>query len=245
MFSSCVEFSNVSKSFQDKTVIKSVSIRLPLDATTALVGESGSGKSTFLRLINGLVVPDAGEVLLAGKTIDYKNLPGLRRAMGFAVQGAGLFPHLTIRENVTLVAGLEGWSKQKMIERYRELFELLALSDEFSDRYPHMLSGGQQQRVSLCRAMMLDPPLMLLDEPFSALDPITRRNIQDEFVTLQRIEKRSVVLVTHDMDEARKLAEYLVIIRSGEVVQKGVVKEVELNPVDEYVSRLFNKERVG
>ncbi len=245
MFSSCVEFSNVSKSFQDKTVIKSVSIRLPLDATTALVGESGSGKSTFLRLINGLVVPDAGEVLLAGKPIDYKNLPDLRRTMGFAVQGAGLFPHLTIRENVTLVAGLEGWSKQKMIERYRELFELLALSDEFSDRYPHMLSGGQQQRVSLCRAMMLDPPLMLLDEPFSALDPITRRNIQDEFVTLQRIEKRSVVLVTHDMDEARKLAEYLVIIRSGEVVQKGAVKEVELNPVDEYVSRLFNKERVG
>jgi osmoprotectant transport system ATP-binding protein len=162
--------------------------------------------------------------------------------MGFAVQGAGLFPHLTVRENITLVASLEGWSNRKIIERYGELFDLLALSEEFSDRYPHMLSGGQQQRVSLCRAMMLDPPLMLLDEPFSALDPITRRNIQDEFVTLQKIEKRSVILVTHDMGEARKLAEFLVIIRDGEVVQEGALSEVELNPVDEYVSRLFDQE---
>jgi len=214
---------------------------LPFNATTALVGESGSGKSTLLRLINGLVVPDAGEVQLTGRPIDYKQLPELRRTMGFAVQGAGLFPHLTVRENVTLVAGLENWSAEKISARYTELFNLLALSDDFSDRYPHMLSGGQQQRVSLCRAMMLNPPLMLLDEPFSALDPITRRNIQDEFVTLQTIERRSVILVTHDMAEARKLAEYLVIIRDGEVVQKGAVKEVESDPVDEYVGRLFDQ----
>lgn len=214
---------------------------MPFNATTALVGESGSGKSTLLRLINGLVVPDAGEVQLTGRPIDYKQLPELRRTMGFAVQGAGLFPHLTVRENVTLVAGLENWSAEKISARYTELFNLLALSDDFSDRYPHMLSGGQQQRVSLCRAMMLNPPLMLLDEPFSALDPITRRNIQDEFVTLQTIERRSVILVTHDMAEARKLAEYLVIIRDGEVVQKGAVKEVESDPVDEYVGRLFDQ----
>ena len=241
MSSSCVEFLNVNKSYQDKTVIKDVSLQLPFNATTALVGESGSGKSTLLRLINGLVVPDAGEVQLTGRPIDYKQLPELRRTMGFAVQGAGLFPHLTVRENVTLVAGLENWSAEKISARYTELFNLLALSDDFSDRYPHMLSGGQQQRVSLCRAMMLNPPLMLLDEPFSALDPITRRNIQDEFVTLQTIERRSVILVTHDMAEARKLAEYLVIIRDGEVVQKGAVKEVESDPVDEYVGRLFDQ----
>ena len=242
MSSSCVEFLGVCKSFQDKAVIKNITLQLPHNATTALVGESGSGKSTLLRLINGLVVPDSGDVRLAGTSIDYKNLATLRRAMGFAVQGAGLFPHLTVHENITLIARLENWSEDKIASRYDELFGLLALSDEFSDRYPHMLSGGQQQRVSLCRAMMLNPPLMLLDEPFSALDPITRRNIQDEFVTLQTVERRSVILVTHDMDEALKLAEYLVIIREGEVVQEGKVSEVESNPSNEYVDRLFDRE---
>lgn len=241
MSSSCVEFLNVEKSFQKKAVIKNVSLELPLNATTALVGESGSGKSTLLRMVNGLVLPDTGAVKLLGKIIDYKNLPATRRTMGFAVQGAGLFPHLTVAENITLIARLENWSEGKISQRYDELFDLLALSCEFSDRYPHMLSGGQQQRVSLCRAMMLNPPLMLLDEPFSALDPITRRNIQDEFLNLQTVERRSVILVTHDMIEAEKLADFLVIIREGEVIQQGSVAEVESNPADEYVSRLFDR----
>jgi osmoprotectant transport system ATP-binding protein len=240
--STCVEFLNIGKSFQKKSVIKNVSLELPLKATTALVGESGSGKSTLLRMVNGLVLPDTGEVKLLGKKIDYKNLPAIRRTMGFAVQGAGLFPHLTVRENITLIARLENWSEEKISQRYTELFNLLALSGEFSDRYPHMLSGGQQQRVSLCRAMMLNPPLMLLDEPFSALDPITRRNIQDEFLNLQTVERRSVILVTHDMGEAEKLADFLVIIRKGEVIQQGTLAEVESNPADEYVSRLFDRE---
>jgi osmoprotectant transport system ATP-binding protein len=209
------------------------------------VGESGSGKSTLLRMVNGLVLPDTGDVKLLGEKIDYKNLPAIRRTMGFAVQGAGLFPHLTVMENITLIARLESWSEERISQRYDELFDLLALSGEFSDRYPHMLSGGQQQRVSLCRAMMLNPPLMLLDEPFSALDPITRRNIQDEFLNLQTVERRSVILVTHDMGEAEKLADFLVIIREGEVIQQGTLAEVESNPADEYVSRLFDRDALN
>jgi len=243
--SHCVQFSNVQKAFQDKTVIKKVFLELPLSATTALVGESGSGKSTLLRLVNGLVVPDAGEVKIFGTAIDYKNLPVLRRTMGFAVQGAGLFPHMTVMENVTLIARLEKWSMAKISRRYDELFDLLALSHEFSDRFPHMLSGGQQQRVSLCRAMMLNPPLMLLDEPFSALDPITRRSIQHEFINLQMVERRSVILVTHDMSEAEMLAEYLVIIREGEVIQRGSVAEVRSNPANDYVRSLFDEGRTS
>jgi osmoprotectant transport system ATP-binding protein len=243
--STCVEFLNIRKSFQKKSVIKNVSLKLPLNATTALVGESGSGKSTLLRMVNGLVLPDTGDVKLLGEKIDYKNLPAIRRTMGFAVQGAGLFPHLTVMENITLIARLESWSEERISQRYDELFDLLALSGEFSDRYPHMLSGGQQQRVSLCRAMMLNPPLMLLDEPFSALDPITRRNIQDEFLNLQTVERRSVILVTHDMGEAEKLADFLVIIREGEVIQQGTLAEVESNPADEYVSRLFDRDALN
>lgn len=245
MSSNCVQFRNVNKSFQEQSVIKNISLDLPLNETTALVGESGSGKSTLLRLVNGLVLPDSGEVKLFGTPIDYKDIAMVRRTMGFAVQGAGLFPHLTIMENVTLIARLEKWSPAQISERYAALFDLLALSHDFSDRYPHMLSGGQQQRVSLCRAMMLNPPLMLLDEPFSALDPITRRTIQDEFINLQVVERRSVILVTHDMSEAEKLAEFLVIIREGEVVQSGAVNDVRNNPVNEYVRSLFEQEHLN
>jgi osmoprotectant transport system ATP-binding protein len=238
--SACVEFRNVYKSYTDDApVIKGISLALPQDQTTALVGESGSGKSTLLQIINGLVLPDIGDVLVDDTPLDYSALSTLRRKMGYAVQGAGLFPHMTVEENIALMARIEGWQPAAIKARYEYLIELLELPLEFTDRYPHSLSGGQQQRVSLCRAMMLNPPLMLLDEPFSALDPITRETIHQEFIRLQQAESRSIILVTHDMAEAVKLAQYLVILKEGEVVQHGDIDQVRQAPEDDYVIQLF------
>ena len=239
MSDTCIAFANVSKSYGGKTVIHDVSLALPAGITVAMVGESGSGKSTLLQLANGLVRPEAGTVSILGQPLDYLNLPELRRAMGYAVQGGGLFPHLTARENITLVAQLSGWDADAIETRLGRVCELLALDPALTERFPHTLSGGQQQRVSLCRAMMLNPELLLLDEPFSALDPITRRSIHDEFLRLQAAEARSVVIVTHDMAEAVKLAQYLVILRDGRVAQEGAVDDVRGAPADAYVAGLF------
>ncbi|HAK52021.1 MAG TPA: ABC transporter ATP-binding protein [Gammaproteobacteria bacterium] len=235
---SSIEFDHISKSYSETRVLDDVSLTLSSSQTTAIVGESGSGKSTLLQIVNGLVVADEGVVKIADAEIDYDALPKIRRNMGYAVQGAGLFPHLTIRENVTLVAQLAGWGHAQLEERYANLLSLFGLDDELSGRYPHSLSGGQQQRIGLCRAMMLDPPLLLLDEPFSALDPITRESIHEEM--LQLIDgKKSILLVTHDMQEALKLAGYLVILKSGKVIQQGAPEDVANHPVDDYVARFF------
>ncbi len=239
MADASVDLLNIVKSYGDQTVVNDVSLQLAGDLTTALVGESGSGKSTLLQIINGLVVPDSGRIKLNGEFLDYDNIAMLRRTMGYAVQGGGLFPHLTVEENVTLMARIEKWSTIEIADRYRYLLDLLELPLEFSSRYPHSLSGGQQQRVSLCRAMMMNPRLMLLDEPFSALDPITRATIHHEFIRLQAAESRSILLVTHDMAEAIKLAQYLVILKDGQIVQQGKLEDVSNAPANDYVKRLF------
>lgn len=231
-----IEFENINKSYQQQSVVKDVSLSLPSGKTTAVVGESGSGKSTLMQIANGLVLPDSGQIRIDDQSLDYQNLPAVRRGMGYAVQGAGLFPHLTIQQNVTLVAMMAGWSKERIATRYRLLLEFFGLDNELSDRYPHSLSGGQQQRVGLCRAMMLEPPILLLDEPFSALDPITRASIHKEMLRLKDV---SILLVTHDMTEAARLAEYLVILKEGQVVQQGSVVHIKNEPANEYVSLLL------
>jgi osmoprotectant transport system ATP-binding protein len=235
----CVEFSNLQKSFGQQIIIAGISLEIPTGIITAIVGESGSGKTTLLQLVNGLLRPDKGVVKIFGTPLDYGNLAGVRRGMGYAVQGAGIFPHMTVFENVTIVARLSGWSESAVQERYQHLMALLELTDEFSSRYPHSLSGGQQQRVSLGRAMMLNPPLLLLDEPFSALDPITRTTIREQFLHLQQVEPRSVLFVTHDMTEARKLAQHAVVLQQGNLLQEGSIAAVAGNPVSEYVENLF------
>lgn len=236
-----VQLRNVKKSYGDHLVIPTLDLNIEADVTTAIVGESGSGKSTLLQLINGLVQPEQGSVLIGGVPLDYQALPAIRRRMGYAVQGGGLFPHLTIFDNVTLIARLEQWSEQDIQSRFDELFELLSLDPDFSDRFPNSLSGGQQQRVSLCRAMMLNPPLMLLDEPFSALDPITRSGIHEEFIRLQTSESRTTILVTHDMAEAARLANRLVILKEGVIVQQGSLSEVTEHPDSDYVESLLTQ----
>lgn len=242
MSSHAIEFEQVVKSYNGKPVIRDVTLALPENTTSAIVGESGSGKSTLLQLVNGLVLPDSGSVRIQGHNLDYEHLPRVRRSMGYSVQGAGLFPHLTVQENVTLVARLEGWSPGKIRDRYDSLLALFGLDDELSGRFPYSLSGGQAQRVGLCRAMMLDPPLLMLDEPFSGLDPITRESIYQEMLLLKHTGDRSVLLVTHDMNEAARLAEHLVIVKQGRVIQQGSLRDIKANPADDYVRGLFLNE---
>lgn len=239
MTASIIEFLDVAKGYGNTEILDSFSLNIPANMTTALVGESGSGKSTLLNLANGLITPDTGAVSVFGEDIKEQDILALRRRTGYAVQGAGLFPHLTVTDNIALVARLSGWDQERIQDRRQILFGMLNLDPDLADRYPHSLSGGQQQRVSLCRAMMLNPPLLLLDEPFSALDPMTRAAIHKEFTQLQSSEPRSVLLVTHDISEAAKLAQNIVILRDGCVVQSGDVASVINSPADDYVRQLL------
>jgi osmoprotectant transport system ATP-binding protein len=229
----------VSKFYATEKALDDVSLSFVDDTTTAIVGPSGSGKSTLLQAINGVVRPSGGTVYVFGRPIDYDRLPELRRQIGYAVQGTGLFPHLTVEENITLLAKLVGWDREQKRARAEELMRLVGLPLNYTRRYPHELSGGQQQRVGLCRAMMLNPRIFLLDEPFGALDPITRTEIHREFLRLQEAEAQTIVLVTHDLREARNLAQRLVILERGRVVQHGTCQEVVHNPATEFVRNFF------
>ena len=234
-----ISFQSVRRSYGQKVLFDGLSLDIPMDETTALVGESGSGKSTLLMMCNGLLAPDSGSVVVMGEEVTQADVVAMRRRIGYAVQGAGLFPHLTAAENVSLVARLEGWSESEVKTKLASLFDLVGLSVEHGERFPYELSGGEQQRVALCRALMLDPPLMLLDEPFSALDPLTKTGIHDEFLRIQSLGQRSILLVTHDMGEAMKLAQHLVILKDGKVVQHGRVDEIRESPQDGYVQQLL------
>lgn len=235
-----IKFSGISKSYGEITVLEDINLEIENLKTTAMVGESGSGKTTLLQIVNGLTIPSSGMVEIFGEPIDYENLPALRKKMGYAVQGAGLFPHMSVYENITVMAKLEGWEDERIAERANYVVELVDLHNELLERFPHELSGGQQQRVSLCRAMMLNPSLLLLDEPFSALDPLTKDYIHEEFLYLQKAESRAILLVTHDMAEAVKLADNIVILKNGQVVQSGAVDTILNAPADEYVAGLIS-----
>ncbi len=236
---SCIEYQQVSKSYDSKPVLSDFSLSIAAGITTAIVGESGSGKSTLLKLANGLVFPDQGQVSVFEKPVETEKIHEMRLGMGYSVQGGGLFPHLTVFENATLMARLQNWQQTAIEERYRQVMELLGLTADLDDRYPFALSGGQQQRVSLCRSLMLNPPLLLLDEPFSALDPLTRDAIHAEFKIMQRVESRSIVLVTHDMGEAIDLADEVIVLLEGKVEQHAAADKIVNNPATAYVSDLL------
>jgi osmoprotectant transport system ATP-binding protein len=238
----CVVWKDVSKRFANRTALDRVTLALPEGRVSAIVGESGSGKSTLLHLTNGLVTPDSGKVIVLGESPAAAGILRLRRRTGFAVQGVGLFPNLTVFENVTLLARLEGWGGTRIAERFSELLALMELPGDMAPRYPHALSGGEAQRVGLCRAMMLDPPLLLLDEPFSAVDPITRSGIHERFEALRESTDASVLLVTHDMREAVRLGDWLVVMRQGRVLQSGPLEEVLSAPQGTYVARLVEEQ---
>ncbi len=235
---SAVVFHGVGKRFDD-WVFRGVDLALPAERTSAVVGESGCGKTTLLQLVNAVLRPDEGGVEVLGNAVPDTGLEAFRRRIGYAVQGAGLFPHLTLVENVSLLARLERWDDDDVTARVGELFDLVGLTRDLDDRYPHELSGGQQHRAGLCRAMMLKPDMLLLDEPFSAIDPITRVDIYGEFETLQGHEQVTTILVTHDIREARRLADYLVVMGDGGVVQAGDLEAVVSSPANDQVKRLL------
>ena len=239
MTNPCVSFSGVGKHFAGTWVFRDITFQCPSGATTAIVGESGSGKTTLLQLVNGVLRPNAGTVEVLGESVPEQGVEAFRRRIGYAVQGAGLFPHMTVRQNVDLLARLERWPREDIETRFSELLEEMGLDDSLADRYPNQLSGGQQQRVGLCRALMLKPGLLLLDEPFSAVDPITRMELYEQFIHAQRHEGVSALLVTHDMREAVKLAQHLVILGSGGVLQAGETSGVLAAPKPGYVARLI------
>jgi len=232
------EFENVRLKRGEVVALSDVSLALPAARTTAVLGASGSGKSTLIQLIMGLLTPDSGTVATLGSILGSDNLTALRKRIGYAIQEVALLPHMRIRENILLPALLSGWADTEQQARLDELMELMHLPVSILDRYPHELSGGQQQRAGLCRAMILRPELLLLDEPFSGLDTMTRRSIHAQFLEIREKVPISIVLVTHDPDEATRLADYIVIMRRGELQQFGTVNEVLEQPANDYVRDL-------
>ncbi|MFQ5651320.1 MAG: ATP-binding cassette domain-containing protein [bacterium] len=233
-------FDNVTKRYASQTALRDLYLTVPADATTAVIGPSGSGKSTLIQLINGLILPDEGRVHVFGTPVEHHRLEHLRRRIGYAVQGTGLFPHLTVEKNISLLATLANWPKPKIENRLRVLMELVNLQDEYRSKYPHQLSGGEQQRVGLCRAMMLNPRIFLLDEPFGALDPLTRSEIHREFIKLQKLETRTIVLVTHDLREAIKLADFIAILNQGRLEQMGTRDDILQRPAGAFVENFVH-----
>jgi len=206
-------------------------------STTALIGPSGAGKSTLLRMLNGIVWPDEGEVRFRGRPLPREGLPEVRRQIGYVVQGGGLFPHLDARENVAVVARWLGWDGGRIDARIRELAAIARLPLDALRRFPRQLSGGQAQRVSLMRALMLDPEVLLLDEPLGALDPMTRFELQHDLRAAFARLGKTAVLVTHDLGEASYLAGRVVLLRDGRIVQEGTVEELARAPADPFVAQ--------
>ncbi|MFZ1809144.1 MAG: ATP-binding cassette domain-containing protein [Cyclobacteriaceae bacterium] len=215
---SAIQLDKVSHRYGNHTIFEKLSLEIEAGKITAILGKSGSGKSTLLQIINGLIRPYEGTVSLLGKPIDYENIHQVRLTIGYAVQSVGLFPHLTVFENITLPGVLAGWSKEQKTKRTKELMELVNLSEEHKKKYPHQLSGGEQQRVGLCRAILLNPPFMLLDESFSSLDPETKQDIHAEVIKLQRTEPRCIVMVTHDPEEAMQLGDTQLKFEDGKLI---------------------------
>ncbi|MDA3850345.1 MAG: ABC transporter ATP-binding protein, partial [Spirochaetaceae bacterium] len=211
-----INLHKVEVHYGDKRALKGISLKIPNQRVTVLIGPSGCGKSTTLRCINGLVRPHKGVVEYRGQDIRQQDPTKLRREMGYAIQSAGLIPHMTVAQNVSLVPKLLGWDQSRRNRRSEELLELVGLSPgEFSHKYPSQLSGGEAQRCGVARALGADPPVLLMDEPFGAVDPINREILQDEFIAIQRKLKKTVVFVTHDLEEALRLADFLVIMQDG------------------------------
>ncbi|MFP7171730.1 betaine/proline/choline family ABC transporter ATP-binding protein [Terribacillus sp. 7520-G] len=238
-------FENVTKIYSgNKKAVNNLNLEIEKGEFICFIGPSGCGKTTSMKMVNRLIEPTEGRILIDGKDIMKQNRVQMRREIGYVIQQIGLFPHMTISDNITLVPKLLQWSKEKRRERAEELIKLVNLPEEYLDRYPQELSGGQQQRIGVLRALASNPPLILMDEPFGALDPITRDGLQEEFKNLQRKLGKTIVFVTHDMDEAIKLADRIVIMRDGEIVQVDTPDEILRNPANEFVESFIGKERL-
>jgi osmoprotectant transport system ATP-binding protein len=243
-----IEFQEITKQFAgaSKPAVDAVSFGVPEGSTCLLVGTSGSGKTTLLRMVNRLIEPTSGEIIIDGKNILQEDRIMLRRSMGYVIQQVGLFPHMNIAENIRVTAEISGgWTKQKLNERVDELLGLVGLPpDEYRKRFPRQLSGGQQQRVGLARALVNDPAILLMDEPFGALDAITRTRLQNELLRIQRDVRKTILFVSHDIEEAFKLGSQIAVLSEGQLLQLGTPVELLANPANEFVSKLVGADSI-
>lgn len=240
-----VEFKNVSKIYPGgKVAVENINLRIERGEFVCFIGTSGGGKTTTLRMINGMLIPTGGDITVDGKNIHDIDPIELRRSIGYVIQNIGLMPHMTIRDNITLVPKLLKWPKEKRDARAKELIKMVELPEEFLDRYPSELSGGQQQRIGVIRALAADQQIILMDEPFGALDPLTREALQRLVKRLQQQMGLTIIMVTHDMDEAIRLADRIVIMDQGHIIQNASPDDVLTHPANEFVANLIGPERL-
>ncbi|MAT16552.1 MAG: ABC transporter ATP-binding protein [Planctomyces sp.] len=238
-----LELMNVSKRFNDVTALEPTNLRFEAEKIYVLLGSSGCGKSTLLKLILGLLQPDTGEVRFDDTRLAESNSAQIRQQIGYVIQRGGLFPHLTAGQNVSIVARHLGWDRDRIQARIVELRKLTRLPAESMDRYPQQISGGQQQRVALMRALMLDPELLLLDEPLGALDPVIRSELQAELLSIFRELKKTVIVVTHDLNEAAFFADDVILMHSGAIIQRGSIDDLVNRPTDPFVTAFVTAQK--
>jgi osmoprotectant transport system ATP-binding protein len=243
-----IEFHEITKQYPGaaKPAVDAVTFDVPEGSTCMLVGTSGSGKTTLLRMVNRLIEPTSGEIVIDGKNVLQEDPILLRRHIGYVIQQVGLFPHMNIAENVRVTAEIAGgWTKQRLAERVDELLDLVGLPPaEYRSRFPRQLSGGQQQRVGLARALATDPAILLMDEPFGALDAITRARLQDELLRIQRDVHKTILFVSHDIEEAFKLGNQVAVLHDGKLMQLGTPVELLAKPANDFVSRLVGADSI-
>ena len=239
-----IELVSVSKSFGDTGAVKNISLKVNDHETLVLLGTSGCGKTTTLKMINRLIEPDSGEILIGGKNIAEQKPETLRKSIGFVMQNIGLFPHYTVAENIAVGPKLLDWDAKKTKQRTLELIEKLHLPKDCLVLYPHELSGGQQQRVGLARALITDTPVLFMDEPFGALDNVTRSSIHAEFKALDELKRKTIIMVTHDIQEAFELGDRVCLMDRGEVVQIGSPKELLYKPANDFAKKFLDSFRL-
>lgn len=240
-----IEFRNVKKSYKSNIILENFNLNIDSGDLVVLIGSSGCGKTTLLKMINRLIETTSGEILVNGKNIKEEDPIKLRRSIGYVIQQTGLFPHMTVKENIEIIPKLIGKADGVIEKKTNELLNMVGLDPEqFSDRYPVELSGGQQQRVGVARAFATDAEIILMDEPFSALDPITRTELQEELFNIQREYKKTIVFVTHDMDEALNLADKICILKEGEILQYDTPENILKNPAGPYVEDFVGKNKI-
>lgn len=239
-----IEVASVSKQFNDTPVVDNISFQAKDREILVLLGTSGCGKTTTLKMINRLIESDSGNIVIDGINVRDIKVEELRMSIGFVMQHAGLFPHYTVRQNIAVVPELLKWDRKKIANRTEELLYKLHLSENILSRFPHELSGGQQQRVGIARALIANTPVLLMDEPFGALDNITKADIHSEFKSLEEIRNKTIILVTHDVDEAFELGHKIGLMDKGKIIQTGTPKEILYHPVNPFVSSFFAEKRL-